>query len=303
MRLLFFGTPEFALPSFKRLTEDFEVIGAFCKPDKPAGRGQKLTPPPIKVLAQSLGVEVFQPEKKSHIFPIVEELKPDCIVTVAYGKILPPEVINYPKYGCINLHASLLPAYRGPAPIQRAIMSGERQTGNTIMLMEEGLDTGAILSQEEEPIYEEDNLKTLSERLSKKGAELLVKTLKDWFSGSIKPVPQDQEKATYAPSIEKEEYRICWKSPAHSVRDRVRGLYPNCYTFTKEGERLKILKVRVVRAKGSPGELLDSKKLVVACGEDAVEVLELISPKGKVMKGEDFMRGYRFENFCNHYLR
>lgn len=229
--------------------------------------------------------------------PIVESLKPDCIVVVAYGKILPPDVINYPRYGCINLHASLLPAYRGSAPIHRALMAGEKKTGNTVMLMDEGMDTGAILSQEEEEILEEDNLKSLSERLSQRGADLLVRTLKDWFEGKIEPIPQDHKRATYAPPIQKEEYRICWKAQAESVKDRIRGLYPDCYTFTEKGERVKVLKVKVVQGEGSPGEVLDKKKIIVACGEGAVEVLELISPKGKLMSGEEFMRGYKVERF------
>ncbi|MFN3264134.1 MAG: methionyl-tRNA formyltransferase, partial [Aquificaceae bacterium] len=189
MKILFFGTPEFATPSLKRLHEEFEIAGVVCQPDRPAGRGQKLTPPPVKVLAQELGLDVFQPEKRKELIPIVESLKPECIVVVAYGKILPPEVIRYPAYGCINLHASLLPAYRGSAPIQRAIMAGEKKTGNTVMLMDEGMDTGDILSQEEEPILEEDNLKALSQRLAIKGADLLVRTLREWIEGNVKPIP------------------------------------------------------------------------------------------------------------------
>jgi methionyl-tRNA formyltransferase len=297
MRLLFFGTPDFAVPSLLRLTKEFNVVGLVCQPDRPSGRGQRLTPPPTKMVAKELGIEAFQPEKKAQIMPIVESLKPDCIVVVAYGKILPPEVINYPRYGCINLHASLLPAYRGSAPIHRALMAGEKKTGNTVMLMDEGMDTGAILSQEEEEILEEDNLKSLSERLSQRGADLLVRTLKDWFEGKIEPIPQDHKRATYAPPIQKEEYRICWKAQAESVKDRIRGLYPDCYTFTEKGERVKVLKVKVVQGEGSPGEVLDRKRLIVACGEGAVEVLELISPKGKLMSGEEFMRGYKVERF------
>lgn len=297
MRLLFFGTPDFAVPSLLRLTKEFNVVGLVCQPDRPSGRGQRLTPPPTKMVAKELGIEAFQPEKKAQIMPIVESLKPDCIVVVAYGKILPPDVINYPRYGCINLHASLLPAYRGSAPIHRALMAGEKKTGNTVMLMDEGMDTGAILSQEEEEILEGDNLKSLSERLSQRGADLLVRTLKDWFEGKIEPIPQDHKRATYAPPIQKEEYRICWKAQAESVKDRIRGLYPDCYTFTEKGERVKVLKVKVVQGEGSPGEVLDRKRLIVACGEGAVEVLELISPKGKLMSGEEFMRGYKVERF------
>ena len=297
MRLLFFGTPDFAVPSLLRLTKEFNVVGLVCQPDRPSGRGQRLTPPPTKMVAKELGIEAFQPEKKAQIMPIVESLKPDCIVVVASGKILPPDVINYPRYGCINLHASLLPAYRGSAPIHRALMAGEKKTGNTVMLMDEGMDTGAILSQEKEEILEEDNLKSLSERLSQRGADLLVRTLKDWFEGKIEPIPQDHKRATYAPPIQKEEYRICWKAQAESVKDRIRGLYPDCYTFTEKGERVKVLKVKVVQGEGSPGEVLDRKRLIVACGEGAVEVLELISPKGKLMSGEEFMRGYKVERF------
>lgn len=297
MRIVFMGTPEFALPSLRELVREFEVVGVITQPDKPAGRGQRLTPPPVKEVALELGLRVFQPQKKSELLPILEELKPQCVVVVAYGKILPPEVINYPTYGCINLHASLLPLYRGSAPIQRAIMAGEKKTGNTVMLMDEGMDTGAILSQEEEPIEEEDNFATLSERLAQKGAKLLVRTLKGWFEGRIKPVEQDGSRATYAPPILKEEYRVCWKADANSIRDRIRGLYPNCYALTPKAERVKLLKVRVVEGWGEPGRLIDKKRLVVACGEGAVEVLELISPKGKVMSGEDFLRGYKLEGF------
>ena len=210
-------------------------LALYASPIDLPGRGQRLTPPPAKMVAKELGIEAFQPEKKAQIMPIVESLKPDCIVVVAYGKILPPDVINYPRYGCINLHASLLPAYRGSAPIHRALMAGEKKTGNTVMLMDEGMDTGAILSQEKEEILEEDNLKSLSERLSQRGADLLVRTLKDWFEGKIEPIPQDHKRATYAPPIQKEEYRICWKAQAESVKDRIRGLYPDCYTFTEKG--------------------------------------------------------------------
>lgn len=294
MKILFMGTPAFALPSLKRLYEEFQLIGVITQHDKPAGRGQKLTPPPVKLLAQELSLEVFQPQKKSELLPILERLKPDCAVVVAYGKILPPEVIKFPRYGCINLHASLLPKYRGSAPIQRALMSGEKTTGNSIMLMDEGMDTGPLLAQEEVFIEEEDNLQTLSEKLSKSGAELLIKTLKSWFEGRLVPKPQEGE-TTYAPPVEKEEYRICWKASAESIKDRIRGLYPDCYTFTDRGERLKLMKVKVVQAEGEPGEIIDRKNFIVACGEKALQVLELISPKGKRVKGQDFLRGYPLE--------
>ncbi len=296
MRILFMGTPYFAVPSLQALIDTFEVVGVVSQPDKPAGRGQKLTAPPTKELAIKHGIKVFQPEKKSQIWDAVEQTKPDCIVVVAYGKILPPQVIRYPKYGCINLHASLLPKYRGAAPIQRALMNSEKVTGNTVMLMDEGMDTGPTLARKEEPILEEDNLLTLTERLALSGAQLLVDTLKNWFSNKIEPIPQDNNQAIYAPPILKEEYRICWKSSAQSVHDKVRGLYPNSYAFLESGERIKILKTKVIKGSHNqePGTLLDKKRFIVACGEDALEILELVNPKGKRISGEAFMLGYRF---------
>ncbi len=297
MRVLFMGTPQFAVPSLLAIMKHFHLIGVVVQPDKPSGRGQKLTPPPTKLVAMQNNVKVFQPHKKSEILEIVELTNPDCIVVVAYGKILPPQVINYPRYRCINLHASLLPKYRGAAPIHRAIMNSEKVTGNTVMLMDEGMDTGPVLSYREEPILEEDNLLTLTEKLSVSGAQLLVDTLKSWFDGKIEPVPQDNTQATYAPPIMREEYRICWKADAQSIHDRVRGLYPNSYALLERGERIKILRTRVIRCQTDqePGTLLDRKRFVVACGENAIEILELVNPKGKRISGEAFMLGYRFD--------
>ncbi len=290
-RVLFMGTPDFALPSLKALSEEFEVQGVVSQPDRPAGRGKKVSPTPVKRLAKELGLEVYQPEKKGELIELVEELSPDCVVVVAYGRILPKEVLEIPKYGALNLHASLLPKYRGAAPVQRAIIAGDRETGNTVMLINERMDAGDILAQQREVILPEDNARTLSERLASKGATLLVETLKKWLGGGLKPVPQREEEATYAPPISKEELRICWKAQAQSVVDRIRGLYPNAYT-TFRGSRIKILKAEPLELQGEPAEILENKRLVVACGRGAVLVRELISPKGKLMKGEDFMRGY-----------
>ncbi len=291
MRILFMGTPQFAVPSLEKLSESFEIVGVITQPDRPGGRGKKLRPPPVKILAQELGLPVHQPERIRDFVERIRALKPDCIVVVAYGKILPREILEVPPYRVINLHASLLPKYRGAAPIQRALMAGEETTGNTVMLVNERMDAGDILSQEEIPVEEEDNLETLSEKLSRKGADLLVKTLSMWFEGKITPIPQNEEEATYAPPIQKEELRICWKAPARSVRDRVRGLYPNTYTFFR-GERLKILKVRVSNGSGEPGEVIDPERFEVACGEGSVEILELTTPKGRKVSREEFLRGY-----------
>ena len=291
MRILFMGTPQFAVPSLERLYESFEIVGIITQPDRPAGRGKRLRPPPVKLLAQELGLPVHQPERIRDFVERIKALKPDCIVVVAYGKILPREILDIPPYKVINLHASLLPKYRGAAPIQRALMAGEETTGNTVMLVNERMDAGDILSQEEIPIDEEDNLETLSDKLSRKGANLLVKTLSMWFERKITPILQNEEEATYAPPIQKEELRICWKAPARSVRDRVRGLYPNTYTFFR-GERLKILKVRVSDGSGEPGEVIDPERFEVACGEGSVEILELTTPKGRRVSRDEFLRGY-----------
>lgn len=291
MRILFLGTPEFAVPSLRKLRESFEVVGVVTQPDRPAGRGKVLTPPPVKLLAQSLRIPVYQPGSAGELISIAEEVKPDCAVVVAYGRILPPEFLRIPPRGVVNLHASLLPRFRGAAPVQRALMAGEKVTGNTVMLVNERLDAGDILAQEKIPVKEEDNCLTLSKILSLKGADLLVRTLDLWFRGEIDPVPQREEEATYAPPILREELRICWKAPALSVRDRVRGLYPNAYTHFR-GKRIKILRVAPVEGEGEPGEILRGEGFRVACGRGAVRILELISPKGRRVSGEEFLRGY-----------
>ncbi len=292
VEVLFMGTPSFAVPSLQNLLSDtfFKVKAVVTQPDKPAGRGKKLTPPPVKLMATEKGVKVFQPVNKKDLKNIVDELKPDLIVVVAYGMILPPEVIYKPPYGAVNLHASLLPKYRGPAPIERALLAGEKDTGNTVMLINERMDEGDILAQEIVPIEREDNRLTLAEKLAEKGARLLIETLKEWVSGNLKPVPQTGE-PTYAPLIRKEEKRICWKADAESVRDRIRAFFPDAFTFFRN-MRIKILNAEVVEGYGFPGEIIDDREFIVACGGRALRIRELISPKGKKVRGESFMRGY-----------
>ncbi|HIC09481.1 MAG TPA: methionyl-tRNA formyltransferase [Aquificales bacterium] len=307
LRTVFFGTSPFAVPTLEKLFEDtdIELVAVITQPDRPAGRGKKLTPPPVKKRALELGLDgkIFQPERirNEEFYNFFRSLNPDVAVVVAYGKLIPKEVFDFPKYKTLNLHASLLPKYRGAAPIHRAIMAGERETGNSVMLIDEGLDSGPVLAFEREPILEEDNIITLSERLAKKGANLLLKTLKRWVSGKIEPIPQRDEEATYAPPILKGEYRICWKAEAESVRDRIRALYPNAYT-TFNGKRIKILSAKVTDIKSDlpPGSVYPFNRdgLYVVCGDQKVlKVEELINPKGKKVKGEDFIRGYRVERF------
>jgi len=307
LRTVFFGTSPFAVPTLEKLFEDkdIELVAVITQPDRPAGRGKKLTPPPVKKRALELGLgdRIFQPERirNEEFYNFFRSLNPDVAVVVAYGKLIPKEVFDFPKYKTLNLHASLLPKYRGAAPIHRAIMAGERETGNSVMLIDEGLDSGPVLAFEREPILEEDNINTLSERLAKKGADLLLKTLKRWVRGEIKPVPQREQEATYAPPILKSEYRICWKAQAESVRDRIRALYPNAYT-TFNGKRIKILSAKETDIKSNlpPGSVYPYNKdgLYVVCGDQKVlKVEELINPKGKKVKGEDFIRGYKVERF------
>ena len=307
LRVAFFGTSPFAVPTLEELfrDKDLELVAVITQPDKPAGRGKKLTPPAVKKKAIELGLEniVYQPSKirNEDFYSFFRNLKPDIAVVVAYGKILPREVFDLPKYKTLNLHASLLPKYRGAAPIHRAIMAGEKVTGNTVMLIDEGLDSGDILSQQEEPILESDNIASLSERLATKGAKLLVETLKRWVKGEIKPIPQNDAEATYAPPIEKAEFRICWKAEAESVRDRIRALYPNAYT-TFGGKRIKVLSASLTDIKSDlpAGSVYPYNKdgLYVVCGDGMVlKIEELINPKGKRVKGEDFIRGYKVERF------
>ncbi len=307
LRTVFFGTSPFAVPTLEKLFEDgdIELVAVITQPDRPAGRGKKLTPPPVKKRALELGLDgkIFQPERirNEEFYNFFRSLNPDVAVVVAYGKLIPKEVFDFPKYKTLNLHASLLPKYRGAAPIHRAIMAGERETGNSVMLIDEGLDSGPVLAFEREPIREEDNVITLSERLATKGADLLLKTLKRWVSGEVEPIPQRDEEATYAPPILKGEYRICWKAEAESVRDRIRALYPNAYT-TFNGKRIKILSAKVTDIKSDlpPGSVYPFNRdgLYVVCGDQKVlKVEELINPKGKKVKGEDFVRGYRVERF------
>ncbi|NPB05139.1 MAG: methionyl-tRNA formyltransferase [Aquificae bacterium] len=307
MRVVFFGTSEFAVPSLEAVVADpdLELVAVITQPDRPAGRGKKLTPPPVKKKAVELGLEnlVFQPEriKTPEFVSFFRSLRPDAALVVAYGKLLPREVFDYPKFKTLNLHASLLPKYRGAAPIRRALMAGERETGNTVMLIGEGLDDGPVLAREREPIFEDDNAETLGKRLAGKGADLLIKTLKGWAEGKVRPEPQNEEEATYAPPILKSEYRICWKAEAASVRDRIRALYPDAYA-TFAGRRIKVLSARLTDLKSDlpPGSVYPFRKdgLFVVCGDGRLlEVVELINPKGKRIKGADFLRGYRVERF------
>jgi methionyl-tRNA formyltransferase len=297
MRIVFMGTPEFAVPSLKALIESGdEVVAVVTQPDKPKGRGLEVTPPPVKTLAQKHGIPVLQPQKikTEEFLKQLEELKPDIICVVAYGKILPKGILELPKYGCINVHASLLPKYRGAAPINWAIIRGEKVTGITTMKMDEGMDTGDILLQREVPIEDEDTAETLSHKLSLTGAEVLIETLNLLKEGKLKPIPQNHSQATYAPMLKKEDGEIDWGKTAEEIRNLVRGTlpWPGAYTFL-DNKILKVYKVRVVEGQGKPGEVIKSDKetLRVATGENALDILELQIEGGKRLDTATFLRG------------
>lgn len=296
MRTIFMGTPEFAVPTLRALHRGTDLVLVVSNPDRPSGRGRKLKPTEVKRAAQDLGLPLFQPTSLRR--PEVQErlavLEPDAIVVAAYGKILPPAVLGIPKLGCINVHASLLPAYRGAAPINWAIMNGERETGVTIMLMDEGLDTGPILRKSAIPILDEDTAQTLSDKLADLGANLLVETLQDLAAGAAKPVPQPSEGVSHAPMLSKADGLVDFHRPARRVFDHIRGTdpWPGAFTFLGD-RRLKLFDPRLTKGSGRPGEVLglENDALVVACARDAVALGQLQLPGKKRMTAGDLLKG------------
>lgn len=306
MKILFMGTPEFALYSLKALVESGEdIIGVVTQPDKPRGRGYTLTPPPVKVYALEQGIPVYQPTtlKDGAFDAILNELSPDLIIVVAYGKILPQSVLDFPKYHCVNVHGSLLPALRGASPIQRAIMQGNKMTGVTTMYMAQGLDTGDMLLTGEVEITDEDNFETVHDKLAKIGAEVLLRTVKKIKDGDIVAIPQDDTLATYAAKIERSDCLIDFSQDAKTIHDRIRGLSPIPLAFTKmpNGKLLKVIRAKfcdIQKTDATPGTVisLDTSgegAVTVACGEGAISLLRL-TPEGKgQMSAADFIRGRR----------
>ncbi len=305
MRLIFCGTPEFAMPTLERLVEAGHSIElVVTNPDEPAGRGYALKPPPIKEAATRHHLLIFQPAKfkEPTTRKFLSGFQPDAMVVAAYGHILPQWVLDLPRLGCINLHASLLPKYRGAAPIAWAIVRGERETGVTTMKIDAGMDTGDVLLEKTEPILDTDTAGTLSERLSVTGAELMVETLRGLESGEIVPRPQDARLATLAPMLKKEDGRIDWSSSAVEICRRIRGFDPWPGAFTDfHGKTLHIWKATPAGAapsKSVPGTLvLDPSHLAVVCGEGSLLALEDVQAEGrKRMPGLDFARGARLHD-------
>lgn len=284
MRIVFMGTPDFAIPCLKALAEDGnEIAGVFTQPDKPKGRGYTLTPPPVKELALQYGYPVYQPAtlRDAEVQTMIQTLAPDMIVVVAYGKILPKEVLDIPPYGCINVHASLLPAYRGAAPIQQAVLDGRTVTGVTAMYMDVGLDTGDMLMKTEVAIGENETADELHDRLSAAGAVLIVRVVHAAAEGTLVRQAQDDSLSSYAGMLTKEMSKINFMKSAAEVHNKVRGLnsWPSA-SAVLNGKRVKIHRTLVREGNGEPGQVLSLHPLVVACGEGAVEIVEL-QPEGK----------------------
>lgn len=298
IRIVFMGSPDFAVPSLRKLAEHYPVIGVVTQPDRPAGRGRVLTPPPVKVLAQALGIETIQPEKLKdpQAQARLHDWSPDLIIVAAFGQILRKSVLELPPYGCINVHASLLPRWRGAAPIQAAILHGDAQTGATIMRMDPGIDTGPILTQRALDIHPEDSAGSLSERLAEAGADLLIETLPGYLDGSIQPRAQEEEPATYAPMLSKESGLLDFTQPAAALERLVRAMipWPGAY-MDWLGQPLKIHHACV-----ADGGCKQPGRRCVIDGFPAVGtsqgclVFEEVQPAGKrPMPGRDFLRGTR----------
>ena len=298
MRIVFMGTPDFAAAILERLVETGRnVVGVFSQPDKPVGRKQIITPTATKVVAEKYGIPVFQPAKlrDGTALEIMKELSPDLTVVAAYGKILPKEILDVSPLGNVNVHGSLLPKYRGAAPIQWSVINGDKVTGVTTMYMAEGMDTGDMILKLETKIGEDETSGELFERLAKLGADSIEKTLELFDKGEVPREAQDESEATYAPMLKKEMGEIDFTKPAGEIKNLVRGMspWPTAYTFL-DGKSIKIHKAAAVSGfSGAPGELLDEKRFVVACGDGAIEFLS-VQPEGKSqMSGADFIRGRR----------
>lgn len=302
MRILFMGTPDFAVASLRRLVEDgHEICGVFTQPDKPKNRGMKLIPSPVKEYALTQNLTVYQPLKArdGEAMSIIEQLAPELIVVAAYGKILPEELLNYPKYGSINVHSSLLPKYRGAAPINWAILNGEAETGVSIMYMAEALDAGDVIAQANTLIHPEEDAQTLTARLAELGAAALSETVTALAEGAATRTPQDESAFTYAPMLSRGLSPIDWTCSAHAINCQIRGLipWPAASTDIVTGETMKVFRSKETgeETTANPGTILsaDKRGIAVACGDGKVLYLtEIQALGGKRMAAADYLRGH-----------
>lgn len=299
-KIVFMGTPAFSVPILKSLvSEGYEILAVVTQPDRPVGRKRVLTPPPVKVAAVELGLEILQPEKISGSSELerIIDLAPDLIVTAAFGQFLPERLLQAPKRGAINVHASLLPKYRGGAPVHYALINGEAETGVTIMEMVKKMDAGAILSQDSLPIKDQDDVGTLFDKLSELGRELLIKTLPKILAGEITPIPQDEKKVTFSPNITREQERLTWTQTATEVHQQVRGMHPWPVAYTMFGDtRWKIYQAEVSQetTAADPGTIIALAKdgIGIACGAGTILKVTRLQPAGKgQLSTTEFLNG------------
>ena len=297
VRTVFMGTPAFAVPTLDVLLQaGLHLVGVYTQPDRPKGRGQALAAPPVKEMAQRHHIPVFQPQKlrAPEVVEGLRALAPDLIVVVAFGQILPKSVLEIPRYGCINVHASLLPKYRGAAPINQAIIDGEEETGITTMLMDVGLDTGPMLLKRALRIGPDETAGELHDRLCRLGGETMAATLQLLLRGELRPETQDESQTCYAGMLKKEDGRIDWSQSAQQIHNRIRGLSPWPGTYTSlHGEPLKLFLTRVEEGEGEPGTILPpaADAVRIACGRGVLAVRELQLPGKKRLAAADFLRG------------
>lgn len=304
MRIVFMGSSEFSVPSLHRLMEsEHTLVAVYTPPDRPAGRGQRLVPPIIKEAAARQGVPVFQPERLGDQVEIerLTALSPDIIIVVAYGKLLPRPILNLPPFGCLNIHPSLLPRYRGPSPIAAAILSGDRETGVTLMRLDEGMDTGPLLTQKKVDVNPADTTESLGVRLAHAGAELLMESLPDWFARRLQPVPQAESKATYTALITKKDGEIDWRLSAEEIDRRIRAFHPwpGGYTYW-EGRILKIIEAVPLseRVEGTPGTVIalpsrPQTPIGVIAGSGVLGLRRIQLEGKREILSDEFSRGHR----------
>ncbi len=297
MNIVFMGTPDFAVESLRQLIESgHNITAVFTKQDMPRGRKMILTPPEVKVLAQEYNLPVYQPKtlKDPDVISKIEELSPDVIAVVAYGKLLPKDVLEIPKYGCINVHGSLLPKYRGAAPIQWTVLNGDEYGGVTTMYMGEGLDTGDMIQTYKTKVGENETSGELFDRLAVEGGKLLLQTLELLEKGEASRIPQNENEATYAPMLSRENCQIDFEKTAKEIHNLIRGLSPWPVAQTLlNGKKVKILESRLSKLSGSPGEVLSTSPLTIACQEGSVEILSLQLEGKKAMDSKSFLLGHK----------
>ncbi|WP_029453298.1 methionyl-tRNA formyltransferase [Clostridium algidicarnis] len=300
MNIVFMGTPNFAVPSFQKIIDEYGVVAAFTQPDRPKGRGKKLSMSPVKELALDYNIPVFQPEKvkgNEEVIRILKNLNPDFIIVVAYGQILTKAVLDIPKYACINLHASLLPKYRGAAPINWAIINGEKKSGNTTMLMDVGIDTGDILLTNEVCIDDDITAGELHDKLMSTGSDLLIDTIQSMYKGGLSSIKQEDKGSSHASMLNKDIAKINWNENSLNIHNLIRGLNPWPIAHTDyEGQRMKIYKSSVINKKSTktPGTILNvSKEGIEVATKDSILRIEIIQfPNAKPLKVEEYINGH-----------